>query len=106
LKACNSEPRKIVTDKLGSYRVAHRELTPESINCSECYKNNRAEQSHETTRMRARVMRRFKSTDQSQWFLTMHTSVQNLFNQCNFHSRILSKLVLTRPSKSASLPSS
>lgn len=25
------EPRKIVTDKLGSYRVAHRELMPDVI---------------------------------------------------------------------------
>ena len=45
-----SEPRKVVTDKLGSYRVAHRELVPASIHVSDRYANNRSEQSHEATR--------------------------------------------------------
>ena len=35
-------PRKIVTDKLGSYRVAHRDLTPYSYHVSDRYANNRA----------------------------------------------------------------
>ena len=37
------EPRKIVTDKLRSYGVAHRELIPETIHSTEQYENNRAE---------------------------------------------------------------
>ena len=31
LRSCQGEPRKIVTDKLRSYGVAHREVIPESI---------------------------------------------------------------------------
>ena len=31
LRSHGSEPRKIITDKLGSYGVAHRELIPETI---------------------------------------------------------------------------
>ncbi len=58
----NNEPRKIVTDKLRSYGVAHRELIPESIHDTSQYANNRAELSHQPTRVRERGMRRFKST--------------------------------------------
>ena len=50
------EPRKIVTDKLRSYGVAHRELMPETIYSTKQYENNRAEQSHEATRMRGRTL--------------------------------------------------
>ena len=53
------EPRKIVTDKLKSYGLAHREVIPESIHVTDWYANNRAEQSHENTRVRERGMRRF-----------------------------------------------
>ena len=74
------EPRKIVTDKLRSYGVAHRELIPEAIHVTERYANNRVEQSHEATRVRERGMRRFKSTRQAQRFVTAHAAVQNLFN--------------------------
>ncbi len=47
LRSHEGEPRKIVTDKLRSYGVAHRELIPETIHCTKQYENNRAEQSHE-----------------------------------------------------------
>jgi len=46
------EPRKIVTDKLRSYGVAHRELIPETIHDTSQYANNRAELPHEPTRVR------------------------------------------------------
>ena len=75
-----SEPRKIVTDKLRSYGVAHRELIPESVHDTSQYANNRAEQSHEPTRVRERGMRRFKSVGQAQRFLGAHSAVSNLFN--------------------------
>ena len=58
LRSHGGEPRKIVTDKLRSYGVAHRELIPETIHSTEQYENNRAEQSHEATRVRERGMRR------------------------------------------------
>ena len=73
-------PRKIVTDKLGSYRVAHRDLAPDSYHVTDRYANNRAEQSHEETRFRERGMRRFKSAVQAQRFLGVHSAVYNLFN--------------------------
>jgi len=74
------EPRKIVTDKLRSYGVAHRELIPEVIHSTAQYENNRAERSHENTRLRERGMRKFKSKKQAQRFVTAHAAVQNLFN--------------------------
>ena len=45
LRNYGGEPRKIVTDKLRSYGVAHRELIPEAIHSTKQYENNRAEQS-------------------------------------------------------------
>jgi putative transposase len=74
-----------VTDKLRSYGVAHRELMPDVIHDNSQYANNRAEQSHEPTRVRERGMRwsdisEFKSTGQAQRFLGAHAAVYNLFN--------------------------
>ncbi len=80
LKAHRNEPRKIVTDKLRSYGVAHRDLIPDTIHDTSQYANNRAELSHQPTRVRERGMRRFKSPQQAQRFLTVHAAVYNLFN--------------------------
>ena len=80
LRGHGQEPRKIVTDKLRSYGVAHRELIPDTIHSTQQYENNRAEQSHEATRMRERSMRKFKSVKQAQRFLGAHAAVHNLFN--------------------------
>ena len=52
LKSHHGEPRKIVTDKLRSYGVAHRELIPDTIHDTSLYANNRAELSHQPTRDR------------------------------------------------------
>ncbi len=80
LKKHQNEPRKIVTDKLRNYGVAHRELIPDTIHDTSQYANNRAELSHQPTRVRERGMRRFKSIDQAQRFLSVHSAVYNLFN--------------------------
>ena len=80
LRSHGGEPRKIVTDKLRSYGVAHRELMPDVIHDNSQYANNRAEQSHEATRVRERVIRNFKSIKQAQRFLGPHATVSNLFN--------------------------
>jgi putative transposase len=80
LRSNGGEPRKIVTDKLRSYGVAHRELIPEAIHSTKQYENNRAEQSHEATRVSKRGMRKFKSMRQAQRFLGAHAAVCNLFN--------------------------
>ena len=74
-----------MTDKLRSYGVAHRELMPDVIHSTKQYENNRAEQSHEATRVRERGMRgpasrKFKSVRQAQRFLGVHAAVSNLFN--------------------------
>jgi len=62
------EPRKMAPDKLRSYGVAHWELMPNVIHSTKQYENNRAEQSHEATRLRERGMRKFKSVRQVQRF--------------------------------------
>ena len=80
IKSNRAEPRKIVTDKLRSYGVAHRELIPDTIHDTSQYANNRAELSHQPTRVRERGMRRFKSMQQAQYFLSVHAMVCNLFN--------------------------
>ena len=73
-------PREIVTDKLRSYGVAHRALLPQVRHNTEQYANNRAELSHQPTRIRERGMRRFRSIKQAQRFLESHAAVYNLFN--------------------------
>ncbi|MFT6057466.1 MAG: putative transposase [Pseudohongiellaceae bacterium] len=80
LRKHRGEPRKIVTDKLRTYSVAHRELIPETINDTSQYAKNRCELSHEPTRVRERGMRKFKSMEQAQRFLNAHAAVYNLFN--------------------------
>jgi putative transposase len=85
LRSAGGEPRKIVTDKLRSYPVAHREVMPEVIHVTDRYANNRAEQSHEAARVRERGMsdpasRRFKSMVQVQRFVSAHAAVSNLSN--------------------------
>ena len=80
LKKHQGEPRKIVTDKLRSYGVAHRELIPDTIHDTTQYANNRAELSHQPTRVRERGMRRFKSIIQAQRFWDIHAVGYNLFN--------------------------
>jgi putative transposase len=80
LRSHGGEPRKIVTVKLRSYPVVHREVMSEVIHETDRYANNRVEQTHEATRVRERGMRKFKSVRQAQRFVTAHAAVQNLFN--------------------------
>ncbi len=74
-----SEPRRLVTDKLGSYAAAHRRVMPSVPHDTSRYANNRAEVSHQPTRQRERQMRRFKSAAQAQRFLSVHGVILNLF---------------------------
>ena len=62
LKGLRYVPRVIVTDKLASYQVAHRELMPSVQHRRSKYLNNRAENSHQPTRQRERAMKRFTSS--------------------------------------------
>ena len=61
LKGLRYVPRVLVTDKLGSYQVAHRELMSSVEHRRSKYLNNRAENSHQPTRQRERAMKRFTS---------------------------------------------
>lgn len=62
-------PRVIVTDKLKSYGAAFREMGLDLEHRQHKSLNNRAEQSHQWTRLRERKMRGFKSQSQAQQFL-------------------------------------
>ena len=79
LKSQRQEPCRLVTDKLGSYRVAHQDLMPSVNHDTARYANNRVEVSHQPTRQRERQMRGFKSPDHAQHFLHAHGVIQNLF---------------------------
>ena len=72
-------PRVIVTDKLGSYGAAKREILPGVEHRQSRYLNNRCEVSHQPTRRRERHMRRFKSARQAQQFLATHAPIHNHF---------------------------
>jgi putative transposase len=69
LKDQGEAPRKLISDKLASYRVAVRDLLSDTLHDTSQYANNRAEPSHQPARQRERQMRRFKSRYQAQSFL-------------------------------------
>jgi putative transposase len=68
----------MITDKLGSYGAAKKELMPGVEHRRHKGLNNRAENSHQPTRRRERQMKRFKSTGQAQRFLSAHDQINNL----------------------------
>ena len=70
LKGLRYVPRVIVTDKLKSYSAAKAAAMPSVEHLQQKYQNNRAENSHQPTRLRERVMRRFKSAGHAQRFLS------------------------------------
>src|SRR5205823_5514931 len=61
LKGLQYVPRVIITDKLKSYGAAKREILPGVEHRQHKRLNNRAENSHQPTRLREKKMRRFKS---------------------------------------------
>ena len=79
LKGQGMEPRRLVTDKLGSYAAAHRGGMSSVVHDTRRWANNLAEVSHQPTRQRERQMRKFKSAAQAQRFLSVHGVVLNLF---------------------------
>ncbi|KVP67113.1 transposase, partial [Burkholderia ubonensis] len=81
----HGRPRVIVTDKLRSYAAANTELGLSVEHRQHKGLNNRAENSHQPTRVREKVMRRFKSARQLQRFASVHGQVSNLFMGCRFH---------------------
>lgn len=79
LKGLRYTPRVLVTDKLGSYQVAHREMLSSVEHRRSKYLNNRAENSHQPTRVRERVMKRFHSPGQAQRFCSAHGVISSHF---------------------------
>jgi putative transposase len=79
LKGLQYVSRVLITDKLGSYGVAKRELLPYVEHRKSRYLNNRAENSHRPTRRRERQMQRFKSAPQAQRFLSAHAFIHGHF---------------------------
>src|SRR3979409_164803 len=69
LKGLRYVPRLIITAKLKSYSAGKAEVMPSVEHLQQKYQNNRAENSHEPTRLREKVMRRFKSAGHAQLFL-------------------------------------
>jgi putative transposase len=79
LRGLQYKPRRLVTDGLRSYGVAHRTLLPDVLHRKSRYLNNRAENSHRPTRRRERQMQRFKSSSQAQRFLSAHSMIYGHF---------------------------
>ena len=79
LKGCRYVPRVIITDRLGSYGAAMREVLPSVEHRRSRYLNNRAENSHQPTRTRERRMRRFKSAGRAQRFLSAFGPIRQRF---------------------------
>ena len=61
LKKHGRSPRVLIADKLKSYAAANRDLGLNVEHRQHKGLNNRAENSHQPTRVREKVMRRFKS---------------------------------------------
>jgi putative transposase len=80
LKKYAMVPDLLVTDDLRSYGAAVRDLGIQSRHERGKWKNNRAENSHQTTRRREVKMQRFKSPGSAQKFLSTHATVYNTFN--------------------------
>lgn len=74
-------PRRIVTDRLGSYRAAMRDLMPGLLHLQDKGLNNRAENSHQPTRERERPRNRFRSSSEAQRFLSTFSSISNQFRE-------------------------
>ena len=72
-------PKRLITDKLASYPVAHREVMASVRHRRSRYLNNRAENSHQPTRQRERAMKRFTSMRHAQRFLAAHGPISTHF---------------------------
>ena len=79
LKGLRYAPRVIMTDKLKSYSAARAEVMPSVEHRRQKHANNRAENSHQPTRLREKVMRQFKSAGQAQRFLSVFGIITSPF---------------------------
>ncbi len=79
LKGLEYVPRVIITDKLRSYGAAKKELLPRVEHRQHKRLNNRAENSHQPTMVREKVMRQFKSQGPAQRFLAAQGPIRQHF---------------------------
>ena len=74
-----SEPRVVITDKLSSLSPALRRVLPNVDHRRHTGLNHRAENAHQPTRQRERLMRRFKSAEHAQRVLAPFGAVGDHF---------------------------
>jgi putative transposase len=79
LKNQGMAPETLVTDRLGSYAAAARDLGLSATHVRTKTKNNRAESSHVPIRRREWKMQGFRSPGSAQRFLAIHAAVANTF---------------------------
>jgi putative transposase len=79
LKKQGVAPKRIVTDKLGSYAAARKKIMPAVEHRSHKRLNNRAENSHLPFRRRERAMQGFRSPGGLQRFVGVFSAVRNHF---------------------------
>jgi putative transposase len=72
-------PKRIVTDKLGSYAAAKRKVMPKIEHRSHKGLNNRAENSHVPIRKREQMMQGFRSWSALKRFVSTFSAIRNHF---------------------------
>jgi putative transposase len=78
LKKQGYPPRRLITDELGSYAAAQRQVMPDVEHRSHKGLNNRAENSHLPFRRRERVMQGFRSPRYLQRFISVFSAACSL----------------------------
>ena len=76
----HGRPKEIVTDKLGSYKAALREIGAMGLQNTRQYHNNQVENSHLHFRRRERGMNKFRLMQSLQKFTAIQSSFLNHFN--------------------------
>ena len=91
LRKCSAIPRVLITDKLKSYAGANKDMGLRFEHRKPKGLNNRAEHSHQPTRLREKVVRCFKSARQLQRFVSVHDQVANVFHRCRYNVSAIQK---------------
>ena len=79
LKGLRYAPRVMITDRLRSYGAAKAEVLPSVAHYQDKGLNNRAENSHQPTRLREKMMKWFKSPGHAQRFLSAFGIINSHF---------------------------
>jgi putative transposase len=104
LKKQGGAPRRMITDKLGSYAAARRQIMPEVEHRSHKGLNNRAENSHLPLRRREQAMQGFRSPGGLQKCVSIFSAVRNLFVPPHSHrSALATHLHRLKPWRGGSL---